>query len=430
MPEVKQTPEDKAAEKKALADKKAAELKAKADKAAADKAAADKKKAELAKQQQAKKPVPKKPSPYLPFEALGEFTNNKVLCNARFAPCGKFVVAGGTTGAVHRWELVDAKPEPADAPTPLEFKPMSDLAGHGGWIQCVVFASKGNRVFTADSWGKLAAWDYTATEAKPVWEHAAAHGAWIRNVAVSHDGKLVATASRDGLVRLWDAATGKQVAELSDHKEDVYSVAFSPDDKTLVSGDFMGKIKLWDVATRKCTRELDGDIFAALERLQDCGGVRILQFIDGGKTLVAAGAEPTGGGTFQGYPTIAVYDLADAKSDGKPKKTVKFGETKDGFVTDFVVCPSGDWMLVTSGVTGNGKLMLLKANEDKPYVETTKLSNTHACSLHPDGKRFIVTCCNPNNSGNGAVKSKESMDYVSNWSPVRLLELPAAGPTA
>lgn len=363
-----------------------------------------------------KKPAPKKPSPYAPFEALGEFTNNRVLCNARFSPCGRFVVAGGTTGQVHRWEMTKTE-EAADA----EFKPLADLAGHGGWVQCVAFAPSGNRVYTADSWGSLCAWNYAAADAKPLWEAAAAHAAWIRNVAVSPDGKMLATASRDGHVKLWDAATGKQLADLTDHHEDVYSVAFSPDGKTLASGDFMGKIKLWDVATRKCVRDLDGDVFAALERLQDCGGVRILLFTDGGKSLVAAGSEPTNGGTFQGYPTIVLYDVAD----GKQKKSYKLGETKDGFVTDLAPLADGEWIVVTSGVTGNGKLLLLKPTDDKPHVEQTKLQNIHACSLHPDGRRLIVTVCNPNNSGNGAVKNKESKEYASNWSPVKVLELPA-----
>ena len=39
----------------------------------------------------------------------------------------------------------------------VEFKPLGDLVGHGGWIQCVTFAPQGNMVYTADSWGKLAA---------------------------------------------------------------------------------------------------------------------------------------------------------------------------------------------------------------------------------------------------------------------------------
>jgi WD40 repeat protein len=270
------------------------------------------------------------------------------------------------------------------------------------------------------------AWDYAAAAPKPAWEVAEAHNGWIRNLAVSHDGKLLATASRDGLVRLWDAQTGKQVAEIADHKEDVYSVAFSPDDKTLASGDFMGTIKLWDVATRKHLRDLDGKNFSALERLQDCGGVRILLFTDGGKTLLAAGSEPVNGGTFQGIPAIATYDLTDAKSDGKSKKIWRLGETKDAFVNEVIVHADGYWIVTTNGVTGSGKLLLLKPSEDKPFAETTRVSNVHACSLHADGKRFILTSCNPNNSGNGAVKNKESKEYASNWSPVRFLELPAS----
>jgi WD40 repeat protein len=415
--------EKRAAERKTLAEKQvkpAADAAKNADaakKAAAEKEAAAKKQAPA--EQQAKKPQPKKPSLYAPFEQLAEFTNKQQLCGAKFSPCGNYVVAGGMVGVVYRWDAAK------------EFAPLPDLPGHGGWIQALSFGPSGTTFYSGDSWGRLSAWDAAAADTKPLWTVADAHGAWVRGLAVSPDGKLLATAGRDGLVRLWDPATGKKLADLADHKEDVYSVAFSPDGKTLASGDFMGKIKLWDVATRKATRELDGSQFSQLQRLQDVGGVRVLKFTADGKTLIAGGLQPTNGGTVQGYPTVALYDLAaDAKSAGKPTKTFKLGETKDGFVEAIVVHPAGQLMIGISGIVGNGKLLFLRTNEDKPYAETTKLANVHDVSLHPDGRRFLVVVCNPNNSGNGAVKSKESMEYVSNWSPVRLLELPSAEPTA
>jgi len=362
---------------------------------------------------QAKAPPPKKPGPYAPLELVKEFNDQHQLCTARISPCGKFIIAGGMIGNVNRWSATDD-----------EFAPLADLPGHGGWVQCVAFAPTGNRVFTADSWGRLCAWDYTAAEPKPLWNVAEAHSAWIRDVAVSRDGKTLATASRDGLVSLWDAASGKKLADLADHKEEVFSVAFSPDGKTLASGDFMGTIKLWDVAARKHTADLDGKLFWALKLLQDVGGVRVLRFTPDGKSLAAGGLQPSNGSTVQGIPTLVVYDLTTKKQTTK----LEFGQTKDGFITDLVMHDDGYWILTTSGVTGNGKLMFLKPGEKTPYYETTKLLNLHAAALMPDGKRLLVVRVNAKSSGNGRVKSPDGTTaYPGNYSPLVMFDLPQPG---
>jgi WD40 repeat protein len=64
---------------------------------------------------------------------------------------------------------------------------------------------------------------------------------------VSADGNLVATGSRDRTVRLWDAATGKELAVLGGHTDQVRAVALSRDGKTLASAGDDRTIRIWNV---------------------------------------------------------------------------------------------------------------------------------------------------------------------------------------
>ena len=48
------------------------------------------------------------------------------LWEARFTPCGKFLVAGGYDATIQRWRVT------ADG-----FEPLPELTGHDGWVQCL-----------------------------------------------------------------------------------------------------------------------------------------------------------------------------------------------------------------------------------------------------------------------------------------------------
>jgi WD40 repeat protein len=86
------------------------------------------------------------------------------------------------------------------------------------------------------------------------------HRNYVNACAFSPDGRLLASGGHGGHVKLWDAATGQEVANLTDHqcghagdKEiyHVYACAFSPDGKRLAAGGANGVIKIWDIETRQ-----------------------------------------------------------------------------------------------------------------------------------------------------------------------------------
>jgi WD40 repeat protein len=64
----------------------------------------------------------------------------------------------------------------------------------------------------------------------------------------------------DRTVTVWDTDTGRLVATLRGHNDEVSSVAFTPDGKRLVSGGFDCTAILWDVATSKVIRRFRGHI--------------------------------------------------------------------------------------------------------------------------------------------------------------------------
>ena len=388
-------------------------------------------------------PVPKT----ITSKELKMFPCDRQLCVARFSPCGNFLVAGAMEGTVRRWSVVEKKQpapaaaadielpdEPAKKPaakkpaaknakpteeSPVELVALPHLTGFNGWVQNVAFHPRDKVLYVADTWGKLLATAYAGDAPKPLWENPTAHDGWIRRLAVSPDGRHLATCGRDQFLRLWTTA-GQLVAE---HRaaEDLLAVTFTPDSATVAFGDLLGRVRVWDFAAKKITREFDASALFKVSRLQDVAGLRVLAFIDGGKSLLVGGCEPAGGGFLEGAPALLRFDTAT----GKQQTEWRFGAAKDGFVIDVAAHPDGFLILVTSGQPGNGKIMFLRPGEKEPFFTNATIANCHSVTLHPDAKRFAVTAMNKASNGNGRPTTKDG-EYPSNTSPVHLFEISAA----
>ena len=76
--------------------------------------------------------------------------------------------------------------------------------------------------------------------------------------AFSPDGTKVVTASHDRMARLWDAASGKELAVLPGHEDEVWRAAFSPDGTKVVTASADGTARLWDAASGKRLAVLQG----------------------------------------------------------------------------------------------------------------------------------------------------------------------------
>jgi WD40 repeat protein len=335
---------------------------------------------------------------------------DRQMCQARFSPCGKFLFAGMQDGTLRRWDLTSE-----DMP---EWPPVT---GHGGWVQAICFHPDAKRLYSADSWGRLCAWNYADPQPKPIWSVENAHNGWIRQLAISPDGSKLASCGIDMKVRTWSADDGQKQLELGEPGQEFYSLAFHPDGKSLLSGDLLGVIRQYDAADGKETRQFDAKILYLLSRLQDVGGVRVLAFDREGKTLLAAGTKPSVGANVQGTPHVLFFDW----ETGQLKHTFKHGADGDGFVYDAAFHADGFVMAVTSGNPGAGKFFFFRPEEAQPFYLNTKMPNCHTLAVHPNGWRLAVSSTNGGSNGNG--RQLKNGVYEGNFSPLNLWDLPHDG---
>jgi WD40 repeat protein len=346
---------------------------------------------------------PKKPDPTKPAELGKPLVPPCQVTRVRFSPDGKLLAAACTDGLVRRWDVTGK--EPAELPP---------LAGHNGWVTGLAFGK--DALFTADSWGRLSAWDMAG---KQRWTLEAAHDGWVRMIAVSPDGSLVATCGKDGFARVWRPADGKKVGEIN-AKADTLAVCFAPDGKTLLTGDLFGTVREHELPVGKGLRTFEVKELYKLDRIQDVGGVRCLLFDPAGKTLLVAGAVPATGGFVQCTPLLVAFDRAT----GKRLWQWKGAADNEGYVTDLAWHPAGYVVGTTSGQPGQGKVFFLKPGEAAPFFVAPK-PNVHSVAVHPDGTRIAAALTNANSSGNGRVKGKGG-EYPANVSPIQLWRIPKA----
>lgn len=355
------------------------------------------------------KPAPAKPAPAKPapdFKELGQVPLERMLGRLRFRPAGDLLAAALLDGSVRRFRLEGDK-----------LVPLPALTGLQGWVQALAFSPDGSRIFAADSWGTIAAWEPLAEGTAPLWTREAAHDGWIRMLEVSPDGTGLATVGRDGRLRLAAAADGREEFAVN-CGEDLQAVAFHPGEPWLVAGDLRGKLHRISTTDGKPLPAWDAGVLFAESRLQDVGGVRCLLWSADGKRLCVGGTSPKNGGNVQGTPTVLCFEGND-----KPASTFKVGGDGDGFFCDLAFHPAGIVLGVTSGNPGTGKVVAFRPGETEPLLLHTKRPNCHGLTLHPDGRRLAFASTNAGSNGNG--RNLKDGKYPGNFALLHWVELPA-----
>lgn len=77
-------------------------------------------------------------------------------------------------------------------------------------------------------------------------------------MSFSPDNRLLVTCSGTGNTRTWDVATGKNVADLPDHQEEVTNAVFSSDSRFVLEFITDGTIEIWSVETMSSVAVLRG----------------------------------------------------------------------------------------------------------------------------------------------------------------------------
>lgn len=328
--------------------------------------------------------------------------HSRQLWTARYSPCGKFLFAAGYDALIHRWDVSTEEP-----------KLLEPITGHSGWTQRMAFV--GDNLLTADSWGRLIAWKYAAEKPQPVWNLEQALGGWIRGIAISPDGQTVAVSGNDAAVKLYAVADGKLVGEIGPHPFEVFSVAFHPDGKSLATGDLKGTVRHWDLGTKQVARQIECPALYFLDRIQDSGGARHLNFDSTGKQLLCGGIKAPTGGFAVGAPLLLVIDW-DA---GKITQELEHEDKNHGYIYDAAYHSTGFVMAATCAMPGMGHLWFWRIGEPKPFFMSKDVSNVRSLSLHPNGTRLAVVTVVAVN-GNGKPKGDK---YVDGIAKIQLMDL-------
>jgi WD40 repeat protein len=342
---------------------------------------------------------------YLPLAAQATIDYQRQLWEARFSPCGKYLVAGGYDATIQRWDISGEEP-----------KQCSALLGHNGWVQCLGFAPENERLFTADSWGRLMGWPYADDKPAPLWNLPQAHDGWIRALAVSPDGKSVATGGNDLTIRIHSTADGSLQKELK-HPSPIFSLCFHPEGTSLVSGDLEGGVRHWDLGREKVIRQFDAGILYNQHRIQQCGGVRRLSFDAQGRFLACSGQKDAEGGFAKGTPCVLLFDW----KSGKQVRELLVGSSADGFAYDAQFHSAGFLMCVACAMPKKGQLQFWNPEDDKAFYVDKKLTNGRTVSVHPDGRRLAMLA-----SDSGNRNGRPDGEYSGGSAAIHLLQFPEA----
>jgi WD40 repeat protein len=155
--------------------------------------------------------------------------------------------------------------------------------------------SPDSKTLATSPWQSIELWDSTTGKTQATLK---GHQARVNAIAFVWNGNAIASCAGDRTVRLWplshsNADTRVESVLLGEHLASVLCLAASPDGKLLASGANDGSIKLWNVAQTPDEALAQAASDFQLKPEAHGVGLRSLQFLPDGQTLVAV----TAGGT-------------------------------------------------------------------------------------------------------------------------------------
>ena len=151
-------------------------------------------------------------------------------------------------------------------------KLLTSLDGHAGEVESAAFSSDGTRVVTASTDHTARVWDARTGRLLATFE---GHRDVVMRATFSHDGSLVLTESPDRQVKLWNATSSKLRISFGDGVNGTPAGAISRDGASIVT-TASHTARVWDAHSGKLIASLGGHHDNILSAAFDHAGLRVV----------------------------------------------------------------------------------------------------------------------------------------------------------
>ncbi len=158
---------------------------------------------------------------------------------------GKRILSGSLDQSVRVWDVGSGRE-------------VAKLDDHTGGLWTVVALRDNARALSGGFDNTLRLWELASEKCLKTIKFGMNEADHIFSGAVNLAGTQALSGHRNGLIRLLNLDTGKCLATLIGHSEDVNCIQIAPDGRFAVSGSSDKTVKIWDLEKRICVGTLEG----------------------------------------------------------------------------------------------------------------------------------------------------------------------------
>ncbi|KAI0707436.1 hypothetical protein C8T65DRAFT_740369 [Cerioporus squamosus] len=175
-----------------------------------------------------------------------DWINDILLCNYN-----QTLVSASSDGTIKAWS-----PHAHDQSTPLHEPTV--IGTHTDYVRCLAYCRE-QQWFASGSFDRtIKLWDLASASSKtePLLTlhppEAAGPKASIYALTTDPYGSVIASGSPERVIRMWDPRSGKRIAKLVGHTDNIRAILISEDAKYLLTGSADASVKLWSLSSQRC----------------------------------------------------------------------------------------------------------------------------------------------------------------------------------
>jgi len=282
----------------------------------------------------------------------------------------------------------------------------NSLRGHQGAVRSLAYNSKGDKLYTAGSDGRVIVWDMSNNKGShSTLQHN--RNSINKAMAISSNDKFLAIGTGN-MIQLIELTSTRSPIILSAHRGDVWALVFSSDNKYIISAGMDSSIYKWDIGTQTSsliTRTSSHIKSIALSPDDSYliggteGGKLIKWMLNGEAPEEIIDEDPQNpiycvaishdGGLIASGDISGIVNLYDANSNEKTKIQSLTGH--DARINDLKFSPN-DHRLASASFDGNIQLWDIDNFNEQPIVLEDQSSWVWSMAFSPDSKYLISGC--------------------------------------